>query len=104
MLEETLVIKLSKNILKRYEYSTEGSVMFLFNVQTDDLWTGNESSYDLIKLIDGKNTLKEIYSNLQLIFTDYEYEVLRESFDSLITELIDKNFMEIVNRYEKEYK
>lgn len=96
MLDEYLIIKLTKNILKRYEHNMDNGVMFLFDVETEELWTGNSSSYDLIKLINGQRTLKEIYSTLVPIFEGYDYSELRESFDSLILDLTNKKFLEFV--------
>ncbi len=94
MLHEDLILKLEKNILKRYEHNLKDGVLFLYNVETDDIWLGNESSNDLIKLINGKRTLKEIYLDLMPLFEGYEYEELKVSFDSIVNELIEKNFLE----------
>jgi hypothetical protein len=94
MLNETSIIKLNKNILKRYEHNIKDGVLFLFDVETEEIWTGNSSSNDVIALIDGKKNLKNIYAELQKIFIGYAYEELRESFDSLLQELIDKKFLE----------
>lgn len=96
MLDEHIIIKLNKNILKRFEHNIDNGVLFLFDVQKEELWVGNDSSNDLIKLIDGQKTLKEIYTQLQPFFVEYEYDELKESFDAIINDLIKKRFLERV--------
>lgn len=96
MLKESTIVKLSQNTLKRYEHNLENGVLFLYNLETEEVWTGNSSSNNLIKFMDGRRTLKEIYLILQPLFEDYEYNVLKKSFDSLISSLLEKNFLEII--------
>lgn len=96
MIQEKSILKLTKNILKRYEHNLNNGILFLYDVETDDIWAGNESSNDLLKFIDGKSTLKEIYLNLLPIFNEYDYDELKDSFDSLLEELIKKGFLEYV--------
>lgn len=97
MLDESFVVKLTKNILKRFEQEIDEGVLFLYNVETDELWTGNESSNDLIRLVNGERTLKDIYLLLMPLFEGYEYSVLKKSFDSIISDLINKDFLEILS-------
>lgn len=96
MLNESSIIKLSKNTLKRFEHNIEDGVLFLFNVETEEVWLGNTSSNDLIRLIDGQRTLKEIYISLMPLFEGYKYDVVKESFNSIVSELKDKHFLEVV--------
>lgn len=96
MLDENWILKLNKDILKRYEHNLEGGILFLYNVKTDVIWKGNASSNDLIELIDGKKNLNEIYSQLETIFEGYSHNELKESFDSIIDDLLSKNFLEVV--------
>lgn len=96
MLSEKSIVKLSKNILKRYETSIDNGALILFNVETEEFWIGNKSSNDLIKLLDGKKNLQKIYKILhKVFFEDYSYNEIKKSFDSLIIDLIDKNFFRI---------
>lgn len=97
MLEDSLIVKLNKNILRRFEHNINDGVLFLFDVETEKLWIGNSSTNDLVKLIDGEKTLKEIYSKLQSVFEDFSYNELKESFDEIIDELIDKEFLKCVS-------
>ena len=95
MLDENNILKLSANILKRYEHNIENGVLFLYNVETEALWTGNSSSNDFIKFIDGKRNLKNIYLDVHSIFEEYEYEEIKNSLDSMINDLIKKDFLEV---------
>lgn len=97
MLNENFVVKLTENILKRYEPSIEDGITLLFDVKTEKLWVGNSSSNDLIKLIDGKRNIKEIYMSLQPMFNGYSYDELKHSFDDIILDLINKKFLEFVS-------
>lgn len=97
MIDENTIVKLNKNILKRFEHNLNGGTLFLFDTVTDEVWMGNESSRDLIKLIDGKKRLKEIYTQLAPFFEGYKYNELKESFDAFICSLIDKKFLEYID-------
>lgn len=98
VLNDETVLNLTKNILKRYEHNIEDGTLFLHDVKTRETWVGNASSNDLIRLIDGKRTVKEIYEALWPLFEDYEYATFKESFDSLIADLIDKKFLRVVKK------
>lgn len=97
MLSENTILKLNKNIAKRFEHNLRGGILFLFDTKTRKSWMGNASANDLIKLIDGRKNLKEIYTELMPLFEGYEYSELKESFDSLINCLIGKQFLECIN-------
>lgn len=97
MLNENSVVKLNKNVLKRFEQDIKDGTLFLFDLETEGVWVGNSSSNDLIKLLDGKRTLKEVYTGLQKEFEGYEYTELKNCFDSIIKDLLDKQFLEYVD-------
>lgn len=95
-MDENLILKLSPYTLKRFEQNLgEDGIMFLYNINTNEPWTGNYSSYCLIKLINGQKTLSEIYKGLLPLFEGYEYDEIKQSFDSLLEDLIDRKFLEI---------
>lgn len=96
-LSPNIILKLSPNILKRYEHNIGDGVIYLFDVLVKELWMGNNSANDLIQVIDGQNTLGNIYEALSSSYEDYSYDELKASFDSVIQELIDKNFLEFAN-------
>ena len=94
MLSDNTVLSLTKYILKRFEHNIEDGTLFLHDVKTRETWVGNNASNDLIRLVNGKRTLKEIYNKLYPLFEDYNYEAFKSSFDSIILDLIDKNFLD----------
>lgn len=95
MLNDMTIIKLNQDVLKRYEHNLEDGVLFLYNVSSHDVWIGNRSANNLIGLLDGKRSLKEIYSVLFPLFKGYEYSIFKENNDKLIYKLINKNFLKI---------
>lgn len=96
-MNENLVLKLSPYTIKRFEQNLcDDGIMLLYNVNTNEEWVGNYSSYCIIRLINGKNTLKKIYEQLMPLFEGYEYQELKQSFDSLLENLTNRNFLETV--------
>ena len=94
---DNTIFRLGKNILKRYEHNFKGGTIFLYDVITRDLWIGNASSYDIIQLIDGKNTLSEIYKKLLPAYSMYSEKEAIDSFNSIISELQEKGFVEKIS-------
>lgn len=90
------VFKLSDNILKRFETSIDDGVMFLFNVDTNEVWSGSFTTKYLINSLDGRKTLDEVYQELFLIFEGVEFNDIVESYNSIVVDLLDKNFIESV--------
>lgn len=97
MLKDNCVIKIDRNVLKRYENNINEGTLFLFNLKTDEVWLGNSSSNDLINLFDGETSLKDVYNEIQKDFSDYTFEELKKYFDDLIEDLLKRNFLEYVN-------
>lgn len=95
-MDTSVIIKISKNILKRYEPSAHDGIMFLYNVVTREIWMGNSSTRDLIKQIDGIKTLEQIYNNLYAKYENVEYSIIQQSYESIISDLLQKNFIEII--------
>lgn len=97
-MDESIILKLAPHTLKRFEQNLdEGGLLFLFNVNTKENWTGNVSAFYLIKLIDGEKTLSDIYKELIPLFEGYEHEDIKQSFNSLLSNLISKKFLEVVS-------
>lgn len=97
MFKDTLVLNLNKNVLKRFEPNLNGGTVFLFDMERETFWSGNISVDYLIRLINGKKRLGEIYEELFNIFEDYTQEELINSYNSIIKSLIEKGFLEIIN-------
>lgn len=90
------IYKLSKYVLKRFEESAndEGGLEILYNTKTNKYWLGNASSRYLINLINGENSLDDIYEELsKTVFADFEKKDIKDSFSSIINELLDLGFI-----------
>lgn len=96
---DNLIYKLSKYVLKRYEENAndEGGLEILYNTQTNKYWIGNGSSRFLINLINGENSLKDIYEKLaNTVFTDFSQDEIIESFSAIVKELEEMELIEKV--------
>lgn len=96
-MDESTILKLAPHILKRFEQNLDDGVLFLYNVNTNEFWSGNNSSFYVIRLLNGERTLKEVYNELLPLFADYDYKDIKESFDSLLSNLVKKKFVEVVS-------
>lgn len=91
--------KLSEFVLKRFEENAnnEGGLEILYNTKTNQYWFGNASSRYLVNLINGKNSLEDIFSELsQTVFKSYSIDEIRASFSTIINELETKELIEKV--------
>lgn len=94
MLKEDSVIKLSENVLIRLEETLK--TCFLYNIQTDLIWTGNESSYEVISKIDGKTSIKLLFEKIKPLFLNFSKNDIESVFIGLIEELLEKEFLVVV--------
>ena len=95
-MEETMILKLAPYVLKRFEENLDEGKLFLYNVNSNDYWIGNVTSFYLIKLINGEKTLKELYDELFPLFNNYKLEDIKQSFDNLLEGLVNRKFLEVV--------
>lgn len=93
-IEGTTILKFNKNILKRYEHNFKNGTMILYDVDKEETWFGNSSSRELIRLIDGKTSLNNIYIKLFPLYGDLDIDEVIESFNRIIEDLYDRNFIE----------
>lgn len=95
MQNKNSILKLNKNTIKRYEHNLNNGVLFLFNAVTKKHWAGNSASYEILKLVNGKRTLSEIYEDAKKIFDNLSNEEIEESINSILTEWIYEKFINI---------
>lgn len=88
--DEHLRMKLRDNF---FLYRLNDSLMWLFNVETGEQYNLNESSYFVLSLLNGENTVREIrqfylkkYSN-----RGTNEKVLLDDFNNLVQHLINEN-------------
>lgn len=94
---DKLILKLNKNVLKRYEHNLNEGTVFLFDIVREEVWMGNAAADCLLRLIDGKTPLKDIYDYLFPLFEGFSQKELRESFDGIVQNLISKGFLMVEN-------
>jgi len=97
IIDNNTVLNLNKNILKRYEHNLKDGTMILFDVLTEEIWLGNSSTKEIIDLIDGKNSIQDIYSQILFNYGEKDFENVIEALNLLIEDLFSKNFIEIIS-------
>lgn len=97
MLDNSVVLEINKNVLKRFEPNLNDGTVFLFDMKNEKFWTGNAAVDCLLRLIDGESDLAQIYSALMEMFEGYTVEEVIESYDSVISSLVEKGFLVIKN-------
>ena len=97
IIDNNTVLNLNKNILKRYEHNLKDGTMILFDVLTEEIWLGNSSTKEIIDLIDGKNSIQDIYSQILFNYDEKDFENVIEALNLLIEDLFSKNFIEIIS-------
>jgi len=102
MYNKNSVLKLNKNTIKRYECNFDNGVFFLFNAVTKKHWTGNNAAYAILKLINGKRTLDEIYTEAKIIFEDFSNEEIADSINPILSEWISEKFINVIEPNESE--
>ena len=96
VIDNKTILKLCKNVLKRYEHNLKEGTMLLFDTETEEIWIGNSSSKNLIDLIDGQNNIEDIYSSFLTAYSD-DFETAVSALNSIVEDLILKGFVEIIN-------
>ena len=91
------ILKLNANVVKRFEHNLKDGTMILCNMKNFDFWFGNCASKELIKLINGENTINDIYSELLSHFESDDYKIAIEAYNKIIEDLYEKNFIEVIN-------
>ena len=90
-MNKNTVLSLAPHVLKRMEYSLD--TFYLLNLENDEMWTGNYSSYLIIDKLNGKDNIGTVIRNLAEKFKDFSYEELYNSAKTIFQELLDKNFI-----------
>ena len=90
---DNTTLKLSKNILKRYEPDIDGGTYFLFDTTNKKLWTGSFSSKLLLDLLDGQTSTKEIKNKFAIILNNDDIDAVNNSVDVIFSELIKQHFL-----------
>ena len=96
LIKSDAILEIGKYVLKRMEHNLNGGTIILFDTHSFDIWLGNESVNDVLKLIDGKTALGAIYDSILPLYEGYCRNEVIESFNSVIEELLDKKFLVVM--------
>ena len=97
MLNKNTILEINKNVLKRFEPNLNDGTVFLFDMKNEKIWSGNYAVDCFLRLVNGENTLNDIYNQLLQLFEDYTVEEVISSYELVITGLIEKGFLVIKN-------
>lgn len=99
-MDKNTILSLAPHVAKRMEYSLE--TFYLLNFENDEIWTGNYSSYLVLDRLNGKNSIDTIIKDLTEEYDDFSYKELFNSTIPIFQELLDKNFIKIIQKINKE--
>lgn len=97
IITNSTILKINDKILIRFEHNLKNGTMILFNVETEDIWLGNQSSKDLIEFINGKNSIQEIYTQILSKYSEEDFDLVLNALNKIIEDLYNRNFIEIIN-------
>lgn len=96
MLEEKINNVRMKLADNQFLYKLDDSLMWLFNVETGEYYSLNESSYFVLSLFDGEKTVDEIrriYAN-KYSKSEIGEQTLLKDIDEFLKHLVNNNFLE----------
>ena len=94
---EILILKLNANVLVRFELNVNNGTLFLYNVQTQEFWFGNKPAFRILNMLNGKLSVEHICNEYHKIYPNISFINIKSSIVSLLDELLQKNFLEVVN-------
>lgn len=97
MLSANSVLKLNEDVLLRFEANISNGGLFLFNAQTEEFWTGNFASFEILRLLDGKKNIQQIYEHAKILFEKQDFNEVKKSTEVLFLDLLKNNFLKIVS-------
>lgn len=97
MLSQNSVLKLNEDVLLRFEANVSNGGLFLFNAKTEEFWTGNIASFEILRLLDGEKNVQQIYEHAKILFQKQDFNDIKKSIEVLFLDLLEKNFLKIVS-------
>lgn len=88
------------DVMQRYEPNISGGLFFLYKASNKTFWMGNESSFRILKLFNGKKNMRSIYELIKPYFCEFDFNDLKSNLNDILEELIDKEFIMIGNNIE----
>lgn len=93
-MDESTVLTIAPQVLKRMEYGIDR--FYLLNLNNDEMWVGNYASYLVISKINGQRSIEAIVKDSKSDFNNYSFEELYNTTITILGELVDKKFLEII--------
>ena len=85
--------KFNKNVIARYESHIEDGMYFLFNIQKNEYWMGNTSSYVLLNNFRHKNSIEKVIEE-NIEYFDIDKNSVENTMKGMVEDLVKKGFMD----------
>lgn len=92
-----VLYQFNKNVIARYESHIKDGMYFLFNIQQNEYWMGNTSSYVLLNNFRYKNSIKTVIEE-SLEYFDIDKNSLEKTLIKMIDDLVKKGFIDKYDR------
>lgn len=86
-------IKLSKNVLKRYEPNIDNGLFLLYNAKNKEFYESNPSFGMIINAIDGTFCIEEIINIVSKNNPQFSKQDIKTSLIELFNDLYEKGFI-----------
>ena len=83
----------NRNVIARYESNIEDGMYFLFNIQKNEYWTGNTSSYVLLNNFRYKTSIEKIVEE-NIGYFDIDKTSIENKLKQLVKDLLKKGFLD----------
>ena len=92
-----VLYQFNKNVIARCESHIKDGMYFLFNIQQNEYWMGNTSSYVLLNNFRYKNSIKTVIEE-SLEYFDIDKNSLEKTLIKMIDDLVKKGFIDKYDR------
>lgn len=92
MLSPNSVLKLNEDVLLRFEANISNGVLFLFDIKTEEFWTGNFASFVILNCLMAKKNVQQIYEHAKILFEKQDFNDIKKSIEVLFLDLLKKKF------------
>lgn len=93
MLEVKKILQLKEDFIL-FKFDIGNGKFWLFNIENGDSFKLNQTSYNMLLLIDGKRSIEEINKCLIDKFTGKNKDIVLKDFKELIEKMIQEKIIE----------
>jgi hypothetical protein len=90
------VLAVSEETLARYEPELDGGTLFLFNITTGKIFTGNPSVNQVYSLVDGKRSFDQIVAAVAAQLQGTDVAAVRQPAQQVLGHLLDCELLRLV--------